>query len=100
MIARIWRGQTKKDDLEAYTAFLKRVAMPDYEKTEGFIKLLFLRNLEGDRANFTLITFWESLEKIKNFAGQDYQKAKYYPEDSQYLLHFPEQVSHFEVFAE
>jgi hypothetical protein len=36
---------------------------------------------------------------IKNFARQDFQKAKYYPEDNNYLLEFEENVQHFEVFA-
>jgi len=31
-----------------------------------------------------LITFWENLEAIKNFAGEDYEKAKYYPEDKDF----------------
>ena len=47
-----------------------------------------------------MITFWENLAVIKNFAGQAYEKAKYYPEDNQYLLEFEEKVVHHEVFAE
>lgn len=100
MIARIWHGITKVDDYEAYTAFLKEVAIPDYKKTEGFVKLSFLRRIEDNIAHFTLITYWENLEVIKNFAGTEYEIAKYYPEDKDYLLVFEEKVKHFEVFAE
>ncbi len=100
MIARIWHGRTKIEEYEAYTEFLKRVAIPDYKKTEGFKKLTFLRNIKDDVAHFTLITFWENLEIIKNFAGEDFKKAKYYPEDKDYLLEFEEDVIHYEVFAE
>jgi hypothetical protein len=39
------------------------------------------------------------MEVIKNFAGQDIEKAKYYPEDDDFLLEFEEKVQHFEVFA-
>lgn len=100
MIARIWHGRTKAEDYEAYTDFLKSRAIPDYSGTEGFLRLVFLRRLQGDEGHFTLITFWENLEVIKNFAGQDYEKAKYYPEDKAYLLEFAEKVTHYEVFAE
>lgn len=100
MIARIWHGRTKQNDYEAYTEFLKKRAIPDYQNTRGFVKLIFLRNTKGNEGHFTLITFWENLDAIKNFAGNDYEKAKYYPEDKNYLLEFEETVMHYEVFAE
>jgi len=100
MIARIWHGRTRIDDYEAYTAFMKSRAIPDYKKTEGFIKLTFLRRVSKNIGHFTLITFWKDIDVIKNFAGENFEKAKYYPEDRKYLLEFEEKVKHFDVFAE
>ena len=100
MIARIWHGRTSLENYEAYTEFLKTRAIPDYRGTPGFIRLIFLRNIQGHEGHFTLITFWEDLNVVKNFAGEDYEKAKYYPEDKDYLLEFEEKVIHYEVFAE
>ena len=100
MIARIWKGKTKIEHLEEYTDFMKVKAIPDYSKTDGFIKLSFLKRTDIDYAYFHLITYWESMEVIKNFAGNDFEKAKYYPADKNYLVDFPEKVTHFEVFAE
>ena len=100
MIARIWHGITKAEDLEPYTDFMNEIAIPDYKKTSGFLKLSFLRRLENDVAHFTLITYWENLEVIKNFAGEDYEVAKYYPRDKEFLLEFEEKVIHHEVFAD
>ena len=99
MIARIWHGKTNIINYEAYTEFLKRVAIPDYRKTAGFKGLTFLRNVENDEGHFKLITYWDNLEIIKNFAGQDLEKAKYYPEDNDFLLEFEERVQHYEIFA-
>jgi len=99
MIARIWHGKTKLEDYEKYTEFTKKTAIPDYSKTPGFIKLSFLRNIKNNEGHFTLITYWENLEVIKNFAGEDFEKAKYYPEDKNFLLEFEEKVEHFEVFG-
>jgi heme-degrading monooxygenase HmoA len=76
------------------------VAIPDYSKTEGFIKLSFLSSIQGDEAHFVLITYWRDFEVIGNFAGDDIGKAKYYPEDSGFLLEFEPRVQHFEVFAD
>ena len=100
MIARIWKGRTKIEHLEKYTDFMKVRAIPDYKKTEGFVKLTFLKRTDEKFAYFKLITFWENLDVIKNFAGEDFEKAKYYKEDRNYLIDFPEKVMHYEVFAE
>ena len=99
MIARIWHGKTKSSNQEAYTRLLKKLAVPDYKKTTGFKGLSFLTNIQGGEAHFTLITYWENMEVIKNFAGDDVEKARYYPEDSEFLLEFEETVQHYEVVA-
>jgi len=62
------------------------VVIRDYEKTNGFVKLIFLRNTKDNIGHFTLITFWENIKVIKNFAGEDFEKAKYYSEDDNFLL--------------
>jgi heme-degrading monooxygenase HmoA len=100
MIARIWHGTTRVEDYEVYTEFMKSEAIPDYKKTDGFIKLTFLRNITDNIGHFTLITFWDNLDVIKNFAGENYEKAKYYVQDQEFLLNFEENVAHYEVFAE
>ena len=100
MIARIWHGRTQVEDYEAYTEFMKDKAIPDYRKTNGYVKLIFLRNIRENAGHFTLITFWGNLEVIKNFAGEDFEKAKYYAEDENFLLEFEEKVTHYEVFVE
>ncbi len=98
MIARIWHGKTDKASYEAYSEFLKQVAMPDYRKTPGFEGMTFLRRIVDKEAHFKLITYWSDWEAIKNFAGDDIEKAKYYPEDEDFLLEYEEKVQHYEVF--
>ena len=100
MIARIWQGRTRLEDYDGYTEFMKDRAIPDYQKTPGFVKLIFLRNTRDNVGHFTLITFWDNYQVIKNFAGEEFEKAKYYPEDKDFLLEFEERVTHYEVFAD
>jgi heme-degrading monooxygenase HmoA len=99
MIARAWHGKVSVNNYEAYTKLLEEIAIPDYKETNGFRGLLFLRNIVNNEGHFNLITYWENYEVIKNFAGEDIEKAKYYPEDNNFLLEFEEKVQHYEIFA-
>ena len=99
MVARIWHGKTKTEHYDEYSRFMRDRAIPDYSQTEGFIRLDFLRRLDGDVAYFQLITYWENHDVIKAFAGDQPGLAKYYPEDDEYLLEFEEYVTHYDVFA-
>ena len=98
MIARIWEGRTTLSKAADYKEFLLRVAVPDYKSVKEIQRIQFLHHVENDAEYFTLITLWPSIEAIKKFAGPDYDKAKYYPEDDEFLLEFPEKVQHYEVF--
>jgi hypothetical protein len=50
-----------------------------------------------DRLRPTIV--WDSFESIKAFAGPEYEKAVYYPEDKKFLLKLAPQVTHFEVLV-
>jgi heme-degrading monooxygenase HmoA len=98
-IIRMWRGEVSLDKADAYEALMQRIAAPDYRSVEGLLAFYFTRRDLDDKAEFLLITHWQSLTAIKNFAGDNPLKAKYYPQDQAYLLAFPEQVEHFKVFG-
>ena len=97
MIARLWHGRTRAQDYEAYWAFLRERAIPDYRQTPGNRGVRLFRQLDGDQAHFLTLSYWVSLEAIRSFAGADITLAKYYPEDRQYLLEFEATVQHYEV---
>lgn len=56
-----------------------------------------LRRIRKDRAEFLLISLWDSLEAIRRFSGPEISKAVYYPEDREFLSELEPEVSHFEV---
>ena len=99
MIARIWHGRTDTAKADAYLDILQRTGIPDYESTPGNLGAYILRRVEGDVTHFITFTFWESMDAIKAFAGDDVEMAKYYPEDQDYLLEFEPTVTHHEVFT-
>ena len=97
MIARIWHGVTAAARFDEYLDYLNRTGVPDYRATEGNRGVYVLRRIEGDRAHFLTLTFWDSIEDVKRFAGPDPSRAKYYPEDEEFLLAFEPTVEHYEV---
>jgi heme-degrading monooxygenase HmoA len=97
MIARTWRGATKAQDAEAYLDYLHRTGFAEYRKTPGNRGALGLRRIVKDRAEFFLISLWDSKEAVRQFAGDDIEKAVFYPEDERFLVERDEHVSHYEV---
>jgi heme-degrading monooxygenase HmoA len=59
-----------------------------------------LRRVYDDEVEFLLITLWDSWNAIKAFAGEDYEKAVYYPEDEKFLLQLDPHVLHYEVLED
>lgn len=99
MIARLWHGITLASKADEYIAYLNQTGLMDYRSTDGNLGVQVLRRVEGEQAHFLIVTFWESVEAIKKFAGEDYEKARYYPEDQYFLLEFEEKVVHYEVVS-
>jgi len=100
MIVRMWHGVTEAAKSEEYLDYLGETGVPDYRATEGNLGVYVLRRNEGERAHFLTMSFWESLEVIKAFAGSDPERARYYPEDERFLLDFEPNVEHYEVLVD
>ena len=95
IIVRIWHGRVPREKAEAYREFLVRRAVPDYESVEGNLGVEILMREEGDVVHFLVLSYWESMEAVKRFAGEDYERAKYYEEDKEFLLEFEPRVQHY-----
>ncbi|WP_282137020.1 MULTISPECIES: antibiotic biosynthesis monooxygenase [Vibrio] len=63
----------------------------------SFLGAQILNRDLGDIAEITLLTYWEGLECIKAFSGEDISVAKLYPEDEEYKWNPDRHVSHYEV---
>lgn len=97
MIARTWHGVVPAERAAAYHKYLLETGVPDYLSTPGNRGVYVLRRVEGKHAHFVLTSFWESLDAIRAFAGDEIDRARYYPEDSDYLEEFEPNVTHYEV---
>ena len=86
-----------KTKAKLYHQFLLKTGLHDYGQTSGNRGVFLLKKDDGEITHIYTLTFWDDYESIKLFAGDDYEKARYYPEDKDYLLEFEPLVTHFEV---
>ncbi|HEY7429319.1 MAG TPA: hypothetical protein VH641_01160 [Streptosporangiaceae bacterium] len=97
MMARIWRGAVRAQDAHAYATYVQRTGIESYQRTPGNRGAWLLWQVEGDRAEFVTVSFWESRAAIEAFAGQDIDTAVFYPDDEQFLIERDLTVKHYEV---
>jgi hypothetical protein len=97
MIARIWRGAVRAEDAADYASYIQRTGIADYKKTPGNRGAWLMSRAYGDRAEIITLSFWDDWQAIRGFAGQDIDKAVFYPEDDRYLVERDLTVRHYEV---
>ncbi len=97
MIARTWRGATRAQDADAYVEYLDRTGFREFRETAGNLGAFGLWRIAGGRAVFLVISLWESEDAIRRFAGDDVERAVFFPEDDRFLIERDEHVEHFEV---
>jgi heme-degrading monooxygenase HmoA len=98
MITRIWHGATPAAKSEEYLNLMRTVALPDYRATPGNQGAYALRRIESNTAHFLMVTFWESEEAIRAFAGDDIRVAKYYDFDKDFLLELEPRSTHYQMY--
>jgi heme-degrading monooxygenase HmoA len=95
----MWHGRTLRSKADAYTRFLEQRAIPDYQSIPGNLSVAIMRRDEETVSHFLTVTQWDSEQSIGAFAGAQPLKAKYYPEDRDFLLEFEDLVQHYTVTA-
>jgi hypothetical protein len=86
VIGRTWRGTVRAKDAEAYAAYIRRTGLAAYAATPGNHGAWLFYRVDGDRAEILTISLWESMQSIHGFAGDNVERAVFYPEDDRFLL--------------
>jgi heme-degrading monooxygenase HmoA len=97
LIARIWRGQTLAVRADDYAKYLYDEGVCAIARIPGNRGVQMLLKVDGDIADFQVLSFWESVEAIKRFAGDKYEEVHHLPDDAQYMIGAGPTVEHFEV---
>lgn len=100
MIARTWRGWVRRADRDAYVHYIDRTGMVEYAATPGNRGAYMLtRDLDDGRTEVVTVSFWDSMDAVRRFAGPDAERAVFYPEDDRFLVEREDHVTHYEVAA-
>jgi heme-degrading monooxygenase HmoA len=100
VIARIWHGWTTLENADAYEAHLRGEVLPGIEQRSRGFRGVYLLRREGDEIEFVTVTLWDSLDAVREFAGDDYEVAVVPDTARRLLSRFDERSVHYETLIE
>jgi heme-degrading monooxygenase HmoA len=99
MISRYWSGRTRTEDIDAYVEYVRNTGIATQRATEGNLGSMIWINRGPVEAEMVVVSFWESLDAVRRFAGPEPEVAVFYPDDEQYLVEADQSVTHYEIPA-
>jgi len=102
MISRIWHGWTTPGNADTYEALLKEEIFVGIQERHirGFKDIQLLRREVDEEVEFVTIMLFESLDAVREFAGDEYEIAVVPEKARAVLSHFDQRSQHYEVRAE
>jgi heme-degrading monooxygenase HmoA len=97
MIMRTWRGAVRAQDADRYLEHQAVTGVREYRETPGNLGVMVLRRPRGELVEVTTVSWWTSMEAVRGFAGDDPERAKFYPGDDELLAEKDLHADHFEV---
>jgi heme-degrading monooxygenase HmoA len=97
MIARTWHGRIRPSDADAYVAYVNATGIRAFRATPGNRGSMIWLRTEDDVTHIQVVSFWDSMEAIRRFAGETPEVPVYYPEDERFLLEKEARVEHYDV---
>jgi heme-degrading monooxygenase HmoA len=99
MISRIWHGWTTRDHADAYEELLKTKIFAGIASREiaGYRGIDLLRRDGDAEVEFVTVMWFDSLEDVRAFAGQDYEVAVVPPQARALLARFDARSQHYDV---
>lgn len=99
MISRIWHGWTNRENADAYEELLRTEIFTNIVKQsiQGYKGIHLLRREVDDGVEFVTIMWFDTLDAVRVFAGEDYEVAVVPPRAKQLLSRFDRISSHYQV---
>ena len=99
MICRLWRGWTTPENADAYERIVRGEVIPGIEARgiAGFRRIDLMKRGLGDEVEFQTLMWFDSLDSIKAFVGEDYSVSHVPPQARAVLERFDERAAHYEV---
>jgi hypothetical protein len=102
VIARLWHGSTTPENADAYQAYVTGEVLPgiDAKIESGYHGAYVFRREVGDGFEFATLLLFESIDAVKQFAGEDYERSYVPPRAQSLLSRYDPAAAHFEVVLE
>lgn len=97
MIARVWSAQATAALAPGYAEHLRTHVLPAVRAVNGYRGAMLLERPVTGGVEIVVITYWQTLDAIRSFAGGDLEAAVVADEATALLSHFDRRVKHYEV---
>jgi heme-degrading monooxygenase HmoA len=99
MILRSWRGAVRAEDAERYLEHQERTGVSEYRETAGNRGAIVLSRARGDLVEVVTLSLWDSMDAVRGFAGDDPERARFYPGDDDLLAEKDLHADHYDVVS-
>lgn len=99
MIGRIWHGWTRPENADSYERLLREEIFPGIadKKVPGYRGIQLFRRPVEDETEFVTIMWFDSWDAVKQFSGEDYERAYVPARAREVLARFDERSQHYEI---
>lgn len=99
MISRVWHGYTTPENADRYEAIVTKEVIPGIKamRIPGFEKIELYRRPMGGEVEFMTVMWFDDLDAVKRFVGEDYEIAHVPPNARDVLARFDLRSQHYEV---
>jgi heme-degrading monooxygenase HmoA len=100
MVCRVWRGWTRPENAQCYDDYLQTELFPRLNRelsAHGYRGYQLLRLNRGGETEFMTLVYFESLEKVRAFAGENYETPVISEKAKGLLCRFADRADHYKV---
>ena len=99
MIMRTWRACTSEADADSYYEYMSKAGLKRVQTAKGNRGVFVVRRHVHGKAEFLVLSLWESMEAVHGFAGPDATRAVFNPDDEERLLEYDVTVRLYDVLS-
>lgn len=102
-VARVWHGKTPRAKADEYERYLAEAVkkFPTIPGNLGYQVMRLDGGPDGEQyTEFQVISYWESLEAIEAYAGEDIRRTRHLPRDPEFLVGLEPYVRNYALRVE
>ena len=100
MVCRVWRGWTRADNAQSYDSYLQKELFPRLGRelqSHGYCGYQLLRMARGQEVEFMTMLWFDSIESVRSFAGENYETPVISEKARSLLVRFADRADHYEL---